>query len=448
MESRHSHSPEGAGREDRSVSSPIRTKERPRCAACDNPAPRHAKFCQSCPKKLSGETSTESVDIMAWIKDAVAQGIKEATGPSTSKQVRKRGAEREVFTREESPVEESSTGELSDDEQEEILEQFSGFDFALVEPLVKAVRQELKLPETQESQPSTSNPFKILKKDRATFPLHEAIKEIITSEWDKMDARFSVQSKIQRLYPFSTDQEKVWEKPPRVDAAVARLSKRTVLPVDDVSSFSNPMDRKMEAILKKSYLATAASCRPAIALTSVSRAMQSWLHGVERAIKHGVDREDIIKSLADLKLATDFVADASIDLVKTSSRALALSVAARRALWLRSWNADKASKTNLCNMPFEGDMLFGAKLEDLIKRVTGGKSVFLPQERRQNFPSSGQSVDRQRQSFRDRPNFREQRAYRPGREYSQAQNWRRESNLASRTSRGRGSSSRGSKKYF
>lgn len=124
----------------------------------------------------------------------------------------------------------------------------------------------------------------------------------------------------------------------------------------------------MEASLKKIHLALGDTCRPALALTSASRAMQMWLKYVEIALRKGVNRRSIIDALAEFNLSTHFVTEASVDLVKSSSRAMALSMT-----------------------------FFGPKLDDIIKIVTGGKKVYF-YHRRRNLLGL-QTLDRAELSF-------------------------------------------------
>lgn len=59
-----------------------------------------------------------------------------------------------------------------------------------------------------------------------------------------------------------------------MDAAVVRLAKNVTLPMDDSTSFKDPLDRRIDLDLKRSYLAAGEACRPAITLTSVSKRYQ------------------------------------------------------------------------------------------------------------------------------------------------------------------------------
>lgn len=55
------------------------------------------------------------------------------------------------------------------------------------------------------------------------------------------------------------------------------------------------------------------------------------------------------------------------------ARLMAHAVTARRALWLRHWTADAAPKLALCNILYNGKMLFRKTLEEAIN--DGQKSV-------------------------------------------------------------------------
>lgn len=43
----------------------------------------------------------------------------------------------------------------------------------------------------------------------------------------------SVNTRLSKMYPFHPDEIVMWEEAPRVDAAVARLFKRTTLPLEE-----------------------------------------------------------------------------------------------------------------------------------------------------------------------------------------------------------------------
>ena len=84
-----------------------------------------------------------------------------------------------------------------------------------------------------------------------------------------------------------------------------------------------------------------------------------------------------------------FVCESALDTLPLLSRASA--VVLRRLVWLKCWSADQSSKKALVDLPFKGEQLFGASLDDIIKDATGGKSTLLLQSgkgpRRRQGPS-------------------------------------------------------------
>ncbi|XP_041425047.1 uncharacterized protein LOC121395520 [Xenopus laevis] len=368
---------------------------------------------------LENQAFAES--LAAVIKQAVVQGFQEV---ATSKKRTRHGYSRQIDS-----LSEVSEGELSEDseldsplgsEEGEIdMEEDSNFDLAVIDPLIKAVRQTLTFPMEPAKLSSADKLFPSLKKRSVCFPVHASIKDIIMAEWEKTEKRPQTAGKCLKKYQFAEEDSKFWDSSPKVDAAVVRLARKTTLPVDDAAAFREPMEKKIEFNLKKSFGAAGAACRPAVALTSVSRALKVWLAEVEEAISSNVKRPKVLEMLADCKLAVDFMSEASIDLVHFMARSLALSVAARRALWLKPWAADAASKSNLCQLPFEGEMLFGERLDTIIKKVSGGKSVFLPQEGRNKSMRFDASFHREKER-----SFRTSKQYKPGKEFNRQSSWR------------------------
>lgn len=84
-----------------------------------------------------------------------------------------------------------------------------------------------------------------------------------------------------------------------------------------------------------------------------------------------------------------------MNIIKSPAGALLTSITSRRALWLKPWVVDAASKTNWCKIPNYGTNLFGSKLDSAISKVTDRKSGLIPSDRR----------------------YREAKSYRPGKEF-------------------------------
>ncbi|XP_041439794.1 uncharacterized protein LOC121400542 isoform X2 [Xenopus laevis] len=134
---------------------------------------------------LENQAFAES--LAAVIKQAVVQGFQEV---ATSKKRARHGYSRQIDS-----LSEVSEGELSEDseldsplgsEEGEIdMEEDSNFDLAVIEPLIKAVRQTLTFPMEPAKLSSADKLFPSLKKRSVCFPVHASIKDIIMAEWKK-----------------------------------------------------------------------------------------------------------------------------------------------------------------------------------------------------------------------------------------------------------------------
>ncbi|KAG8564927.1 hypothetical protein GDO81_012637 [Engystomops pustulosus] len=101
-----------------------------------------------------------------------------------------------------------------------------------------------------------------------------------------------------------------------------------------------------------------------------------WLTQLEEKIKSGVPRSQLVTEVTTAQKASAFLADASVDALRLSARSAALSNSARRALWLKNWSGDLSSKSHLCNIPCEGEFLFGSTLDKILEKAADGKKGF------------------------------------------------------------------------
>ena len=224
-----------------------------------------------------------------------------------------------------------------------------------------------------------------------------------------------------------------------MDAALMRLVKHVTLPLEDTVSFKDALDRKIDTDLKRIYITAGMACKPALALAALSKAMETWTDEVDSTLSNvsGLLVRDL--PVHEIRMAAAFLGEASLDIIRLVARVMLSSVTAKRALWLRPWVADPASKQAWCRIPFQGSSLFGNKLDSAISRATGGKSGFLPQDRR---PFN------QRKFFprQDQDRAREARRYKPGREFRK--NWRRNQPSGQKPTKGATSGNRDTPKSF
>lgn len=113
-----------------------------------------------------------------------------------------------------------------------------------------------------------------------------------------------------------------------------------------------------------------------MAVTVVAHNLEHWLSQIQAHIEAGTAKETILSSFPTILRGVAYIADASAESVCMSVRNAALANSARRALWLKMWPGDSASKVKLCRVPLMGDLLFGPDLE----AVLGGGVIFCPPE--------------------------------------------------------------------
>lgn len=86
-----------------------------------------------------------------------------------------------------------------------------------------------------------------------------------------------------------------------------------------------------------------------------------------------VDRNKYSSSLQYFNMAVDFFAEAEVDQVRMAAMLMAHSVTAWKALWLKYWSVDNASKHSPCLVQFDGKLLFGKTLKTSIQQISGGQ---------------------------------------------------------------------------
>lgn len=108
-----------------------------------------------------------------------------------------------------------------------------------------------------------------------------------------------------------------------------RLARHVTLPMDDAVSFKDPLDRRMDADIKRAYTAAGNTCRPVLALTSLAKAISAWAEKIEADLQSGADTTAALKLLSNIKHSGDFVGEAAINSLRCSARAMKSSVMAQ-----------------------------------------------------------------------------------------------------------------------
>lgn len=90
-----------------------------------------------------------------------------------------------------------------------------------------------------------------------------------------------IYDRVSKLYPFCTKDAELWNTTPKVDTSLQRLAHYITLPLEDLVSFKDPMDCRIDTDLKRMYTVAGAACRPAITLTLMAAALRVWIAKLE-----------------------------------------------------------------------------------------------------------------------------------------------------------------------
>ncbi|CAJ0952838.1 unnamed protein product [Ranitomeya imitator] len=311
-----------------------------KCRLCATrpPAAYDKKLCESCIAKLLKQEQSSLLDnIRTMIREEVQATISTTEPPQVPSPKRPRwsmdpSSEEEVlgYSDLNSAEGETSSVLLSGDRKRYL---FSSKD---TDTLVQAVRNTMKVEESTEPKTVQDEMFRGLRARRdRVFPMNNHISAIILEEWEDVRKKLIVPKDFKFRLPFNPEDTKTWETVPKIDIPVARVSKETAVPFEDSSGLKD--------LLKKSWEASAAIMKANVAATSVARSMCIWVEEFETQIKNRTPREEILKSLPLLKMATDFMADASVESVRFAASGNALFNAARRAAG-PDWPSDISGK--------------------------------------------------------------------------------------------------------
>lgn len=160
-----------------------------------------------------------------------------------------------------SPARASTSKEQDSLSDNEGLEVSAGFDFGLIEPFVKSVKEAIGWEEPQEVQPKQRKYFPQLKKEPETFPFIDKLEDLIKEEWQRPEKKSSLNNRLQKLYPLKEPKVNPLVSPPVVDASLMRLARHVTLPLEDAVTFRDVLDRKIDTDLKRAYLSVHAGLR-------------------------------------------------------------------------------------------------------------------------------------------------------------------------------------------
>ncbi|XP_073476117.1 lamina-associated polypeptide 2, isoforms alpha/zeta-like [Aquarana catesbeiana] len=259
--------------------------------------------------------------------------------------------------------EQSPTPSVKDSEEEGEEAEVAPSKFKLsleeVDGLLKAIHVTLGLSEEKKELSLHDRMYAGLNEPKGrTFPVHSVISDAITKEWQDPEKKPFFSRAHKRRFPFEEDPSAVWHKVPWLDAAFSQVSRSTDLSFEDMGVLKDPMDKRMDLLLNRSWQSIMSNLKPAMATTCVARNLEYWVNQLRSHIVADSPKQEILDSFPTLISAVAYIVGASAEAIKMSARSAALTNDARRALWLKTWPGDTASKNQLCGIPFSGDLLF------------------------------------------------------------------------------------------
>ncbi|XP_053319126.1 uncharacterized protein LOC128490990 [Spea bombifrons] len=340
------------------------------CTECATPFPDGCKkkFCNACSaESLAKEKQKDMQSFLGWFQDNLAQTFEtfKAAAATPVEPVKLKSHKRKRVS---SPHSDLSSGEVSSSSysasSSEESEDETNFPPQELRKFVKEVSRLF-----QDSD---------LSAHPKGLPMLSHMQNLMYREWNNPGKRAFISKHSKQLFYLQGDEK--WEDIPKVDVQIAQLSKRTTIPISEVAGLKDPMDKRAETSCRRVYQSSGFQCKVALSSASVAKAQGVWLQSLEGSLSESMD-EGLSKLFKNLRLANSFLLEAAEEGLKLSARNMGLSSVARRALWLRSWAADTASKSTLCDLPFERTKLFGSSLEELIRHMSDTKKA-LPQDRK------------------------------------------------------------------
>ncbi|KAJ1097742.1 hypothetical protein NDU88_002859 [Pleurodeles waltl] len=124
-------------------------------------------------------------------------------------------------------------------------------------------------------------------------------------------------------------------------------------------------DKKLDMSLKKAYAGTHLTLQAGIYGTYVAQCLLSDRKALNSALDGSSDCSGLM-SLIERQV--EFLSDIFFDVVRTSSPAEGACVSTRRNLVLWDWKTGAAQRASALRLPFQGNVLFGAELEEKLHK--------------------------------------------------------------------------------
>ncbi|KAJ1210198.1 hypothetical protein NDU88_005566 [Pleurodeles waltl] len=130
-------------------------------------------------------------------------------------------------------------------------------------------------------------------------------------------------------------------------------------------NFTDPVDIKVEAALKRSHAGISLSLRSEIYGVYTSQSLVKDFRPLFSAVQ---DYEDFSDLLSRMEVQAKFLSNIASHSLRASAMATVGSVSARRHLHLRGRKVDSSQKNCLLRLPFGGSKLFEGELEEVLRK--------------------------------------------------------------------------------
>ncbi|XP_053138354.1 uncharacterized protein LOC128339002 [Hemicordylus capensis] len=188
------------------------------------------------------------------------------------------------------------------------------------------------------------------------LPMPAYFSEAIKAEWAAPSVPKKPTSSATRFYTFQQEPSSLLQTP-TTDTHISQLSSGSLVPRDGEGFLKDASDKKAEFSFRRVHDNSSLATRSSAVASMTARASLLWINDLLDQTPPEAVR--LRQQLLKLQRAQALIADTSLDSIRYSSRASAASVVGRRYLWLKAWQADSASKNNLCALPYKGSKLFG-----------------------------------------------------------------------------------------
>lgn len=159
-------------------------------------------------------------------------------------------------------------------------------------------------------------------------------------------------------------------------ATLSQVTKLSDLSFEDTGSIKDLMDRRAESLPRKAWKANTSAMGPALAAACLAWIADLWVEKLTKHLYRESEAGDVLDSLSVMGKAVAYLADAAVESARASAKMAALINSARRAVWIKAWEGDVTSRGKLCVLPFQGSLLFGQGLDDVLSRSSEkGKKI-------------------------------------------------------------------------